>query len=173
VNAEKLVDFSALRVNLGQSSPPVCGEVTLNFLFHRPYPSNLMVGCFGQARDDQRIDLTLDNELDDARWFSRSDVQDVLAHPDGTNIRREEHKKFEADQQTNAGQDETSAALAPSEGAVAGTEAAVTDGKRVKDQSEGGLRFRVPPTTAIAGQLIKLWADGGLEATGGLQKGRL
>ncbi len=149
------------------------GRSCTDHAISRPYPSNLMVGCFGQARDDQRIDLTLDNELDDARWFSRSAVQRVLSNPDGTNIRRDELKKFEANQQTGAAQDETSAALAPSEGAIAGTEAAVTDQKQDKDQSEGGLRFRVPPTTAIAGQLIKLWADGGLEATGGLERGRL
>jgi NAD+ diphosphatase len=131
-----------------------------------------MVGCYGQVtHDDQPIDLTLDNELEHARWFTRSEVQAVLGHPEGTNIRRDEHKKFEATQAEEKGGEEVSGALAPSEGAVAGTEAGVTDGVK-REVTE--IRFRVPPTTAIAGQLIKLWADGGLEVTGVSQRqGRL
>ncbi len=140
------------------------------FTIHRPYPSNLMVGCFGQAADAQSIDITLDNELEDARWFSRKDVQTILAHPGGTVIRRDEHKKFENQGDSGGqqgqgqaqGEDQTAAALAPSEGAVAvaGAEGAA------KQEDKGELRFRIPPTTAIAGQLVKLWADGGLAATG-------
>lgn len=30
----------------------------------RPFPSNLMVGCFGVADDSQKIRLDLDNELE-------------------------------------------------------------------------------------------------------------
>ena len=132
-----------------------------------------MVGCYGQVtHDDQAIDLTLDNELEHARWFTRSEVQHVLNHPEGTIIRRDEHKKFEASQAAEKkGDEEVSGALAPSEGAVAETEAGVADGGKREGE---GVRFRVPPTTAIAGQLIKLWAEGGLEVTGvSQQKGRL
>lgn len=42
-----------------------------------PFPSSLMIGCFAQATDtDIVVDLT---ELEDARWFSRSEVAAMLA----------------------------------------------------------------------------------------------
>ena len=41
-----------------------------------PFPNNLMVGCFAEALSrDIRIDET---ELEDARWFTRSDVRAAL-----------------------------------------------------------------------------------------------
>lgn len=159
-----------------------------------------MVGCYGQATsDDQRINLELDNELEDARWFSREDVRRVLSDPAGTVIRRGEHNKFQpkddpnspqyqgkpeaaaaAGTEASASNDDTSAALAPSEGKVA-AKSALDSRFEAKEKlanermQDGALRFRVPPATAIAGQLIKLWAEGGLEATaaGGLKAGRL
>ncbi|MDG2533353.1 NAD(+) diphosphatase [Sphingomonas sp. HITSZ_GF] len=42
-----------------------------------PFPSSLMVACIGEAlNDDIRIDA---NELEDARWFTREEVQQALA----------------------------------------------------------------------------------------------
>ena len=42
-----------------------------------PFPSSLMIGCHAQADSGA---LTIDtNELDDARWFSRSDIASALA----------------------------------------------------------------------------------------------
>ncbi|MGN6590270.1 MAG: NAD(+) diphosphatase [Sphingomicrobium sp.] len=42
-----------------------------------PFPSSLMIGCMAQADDDV---LTIDRtELDDARWFTRTDVEAALA----------------------------------------------------------------------------------------------
>jgi NAD+ diphosphatase len=42
-----------------------------------PFPSSLMIGCTAHALS---TDLTIDtNELDDARWFSRADVEEALA----------------------------------------------------------------------------------------------
>lgn len=42
-----------------------------------PFPSSLMIGCWARAIDRElTIDLT---ELDDARWFSRSEVEAALA----------------------------------------------------------------------------------------------
>ena len=48
-----------------------------------PFPSSLMIGCFGEAQSDN---LAVDKqELEDARWFSRDDVRAMLhdSHPDG------------------------------------------------------------------------------------------
>jgi NAD+ diphosphatase len=42
-----------------------------------PFPSSLMIACIGVAEDDA---ITLDaNELEDARWFTRDQVQRALA----------------------------------------------------------------------------------------------
>ncbi len=42
-----------------------------------PFPSSLMIACIGEAEDDA---ITLDvHELEDARWFTREDVERALA----------------------------------------------------------------------------------------------
>jgi len=53
-----------------------------------PYPSSLMLGCAGEAENEA---ITLDpNELDDARWFTREEVADIVAgrHPEISPPRR-------------------------------------------------------------------------------------
>jgi NAD+ diphosphatase len=47
-----------------------------------PFPSSLMIGCLAEATSTE---ITLDDELADARWFSRDEVRQVLEgrHPDG------------------------------------------------------------------------------------------
>jgi NAD+ diphosphatase len=42
-----------------------------------PFPHSLMIGCFGEALSDAtQFD---GNELEDCRWFARSEVKDILA----------------------------------------------------------------------------------------------
>ena len=42
-----------------------------------PFPSSLMIGCHAMARSDE---LTIDiNELEDARWFTRGEIQEALS----------------------------------------------------------------------------------------------
>lgn len=43
-----------------------------------PFPYTLMIGCVGVAKSQ---DIRIDDELEDARWFSRTDVQAMV---DGT-----------------------------------------------------------------------------------------
>jgi NAD+ diphosphatase len=47
-----------------------------------PFPSSLMIGCFAEATSTE---IRLDDELADARWFTREDVRLILRneHPDG------------------------------------------------------------------------------------------
>src|SRR5215217_7397802 len=48
-----------------------------------PFPSSLMIGCFGEALTEA---ITLDrDELEDGRWFGKDEVRLMLAreHPDG------------------------------------------------------------------------------------------
>ena len=43
-----------------------------------PFPSSLMIGCYGHALS---ADLTIDTtELEDARWFTREEVRDAIAN---------------------------------------------------------------------------------------------
>jgi NAD+ diphosphatase len=51
-----------------------------------PFPYSLMIGCFGEALNN---DITADmNELEDCRWFTRDEALAALAgnHPDGVFI---------------------------------------------------------------------------------------
>ncbi|MEO3384810.1 NAD(+) diphosphatase [Mesorhizobium sp. CAU 1741] len=51
-----------------------------------PFPYSLMIGCFGEALND---DIVFDGkELEDCRWFSRTDVQAMIAgtHAEGLAI---------------------------------------------------------------------------------------
>ena len=48
-----------------------------------PFPSSLMIGCFGEALTEA---ITLDrDEIEDGRWFAKDEVRLMLAreHPDG------------------------------------------------------------------------------------------
>jgi NAD+ diphosphatase len=47
-----------------------------------PFPYSLMIGCFGEALNE---DIHIDTELEACRWFSRDEVVAALAgtHPDG------------------------------------------------------------------------------------------
>ena len=119
-----------------------------------------MVGFYAVADESQPIRVDLDNELAgplcfvdellsslisnsliEARWFTREEVQAVLAHRDGSIITRREYKKFDDHDEGNTGR------LA---NANAGEE------KKVDDAPP----FRVPPATAIAGMLIRDWVEG-------------
>ncbi|KIJ25743.1 hypothetical protein M422DRAFT_216569 [Sphaerobolus stellatus SS14] len=106
-----------------------------------PYPANLMVGCYASADSSQAIRIDLDNELAEARWFTREEVAAVLNNAQGTiiNIRRPELDKPAKD---------------------------IPEFK-----PEGGPQdapaFRVPPRTAIAGVLISDWVAGKIGNKGG------
>jgi NAD+ diphosphatase len=53
------------------------GEVLFHSTQPWPYPSSLMIGCYARALTTE---INLDQqELSDARWFTRSEVRDALA----------------------------------------------------------------------------------------------
>jgi len=104
-----------------------------------PYPANLMVGFYARADASQKIRVDLDNELVDARWYTRDEVRDVLNHPHG-GIGRTDYKKL----------------AAYDEGKVDSTQLEETP-KSVPSEEPP---FRLPPETAIAGLLIRDWVDG-------------
>jgi len=60
-----------------------CGRVSYYASQPWPFPSSLMIGCHAEALSDE---IVIDrNELEDARWFARGEVADMLMrrHGDG------------------------------------------------------------------------------------------
>ncbi|KAG9018594.1 NADH pyrophosphatase [Tulasnella sp. 427] len=70
-----------------------------NVVYHSgqpwPFPANLMVGFYAIAEPNQEIRVDLDTELGDARWFTREEVLEVLAHPLGTTMGSSVHAKVD------------------------------------------------------------------------------
>ncbi|KAJ7169167.1 NUDIX hydrolase domain-like protein [Mycena crocata] len=130
-------------------------DVTYHSTQPWPFPANLMVGFYARADSSQPIRLDLDNELMDARWYTRAEVLAVLNHKLGTRFSDSDHKKL-----TELVEGTTSKEAKPVEPAVV-------------DEPP----FRVPPTSAIAGVLIREWAYGqikfGPAAAAPAQKGNL
>ncbi|EKM81168.1 hypothetical protein AGABI1DRAFT_112859 [Agaricus bisporus var. burnettii JB137-S8] len=102
-----------------------------------PYPANIMVGFYARADSAQPIRVDLDNELVDARWFTREEVLAVLNH---TSFRS--NKELSESFGDDKGDDPKK---------VLAEQAAVT-----ADEPP----FKMPPATAIAGVLIRDWAEG-------------
>ncbi|KAF7362325.1 hypothetical protein MVEN_00579100 [Mycena venus] len=122
-----------------------------------PFPANLMVGFYARADATQPIRLDLDNELVDARWYTRAEILDVLNHKLGTKILASDQKRF-AEAADQAAHESVSPEVKPAQ--------------PVADEPP----FRVPPTTAIAGVLIREWAYKKIQfppAAAAVQKGNL
>ncbi|KAI0784732.1 NUDIX hydrolase domain-like protein [Abortiporus biennis] len=45
-----------------------------------PFPANIMSGFYAVADPDAPIRLDLDNELEDAKWFTKEEIRQVLEH---------------------------------------------------------------------------------------------
>lgn len=50
----------------------------------------MMIGCIGVAKENQTIRTDLDNELEDARYFTRSEVLSVINGTGRQHMSREE-----------------------------------------------------------------------------------
>ncbi|KAF5355066.1 hypothetical protein D9756_005512 [Leucocoprinus leucothites] len=112
-----------------------------------PYPANLMVGFYARADSTQPIRMDLDNELVDARWYTREEILAVLNHKSGTYFSSRDYKQL-GDSLEGKQDDPNVKALAPG--------ANVNGAKPVIDEPP----FKLPPVTAIAGVLIRDWAEG-------------
>lgn len=78
--------------------------------------------------------LVLTRLAPDAQWYTREQILEVLAHPIGATLTTRDHKKF-----TDMDKDK--------------------DSKEVESKQVDEPPFRIPPTTAIAGMLIRDWAE--------------
>jgi NAD+ diphosphatase len=73
----------AVRREIREEAGIACSHVRYFASQPWPFPSSLMIGCFARAVGNG---ITIDmKELEDARWFSRAEVIQMLAeaHPDG------------------------------------------------------------------------------------------
>lgn len=67
----------AVRREVLEETRVKCAQVVYFASQPWPFPSSLMIGCFAQAID---MEIVVDTtELEDARWFSRSEVAAMLA----------------------------------------------------------------------------------------------
>jgi len=100
-----------------------------------------MIGCFAIADSSQKLRTDLDNELDDARWFTREEVLGILS-AGNTNLKRKEMRKIGEQQEP--------------------PKKSLTRGNKEDSESEEDapkkLSVRVPGLTAIAGALIYKFA---------------
>ncbi|GAA5972720.1 hypothetical protein JCM11641_002989 [Rhodosporidiobolus odoratus] len=123
----------------------VCEEVGYHSSQPWPYPSSLMFGCWAVAAPGQTIRTDLDNELEDARYYTRAEVLKVLGSSKPLQLSREEVKRIDgkegAEEKKESGEEKK--------------------GEKEKVEEEEGV-FRMPPATAIANVLITAWANGTL-----------
>ncbi|KAF9268543.1 hypothetical protein L218DRAFT_917359 [Marasmius fiardii PR-910] len=111
-----------------------------------PYPANLMLGWYCRGDSTKEIRLDLDNELEDAKWYTRSEILTILGHETGTKLDSKTFsEKMEEEEQERALKEQR-------EGKATATKAITSDG--------GGPAFTIPPDSAMAGVLIRDWAEG-------------
>ncbi|KAJ1603721.1 hypothetical protein NDA14_001597 [Ustilago hordei] len=93
-----------------------------------------MAGFYGIAKsdDEKSIRLDLDNELQDARFYTRKQILDVLQTKQRSHFSKQELQNID-------NQDDLTAE---------------------KDQKNRRVSIRLPPQTAIARVLIEAWANG-------------
>lgn len=73
---------AAVRRETLEESGVAVGTVRYHASQPWPFPHSLMIGCYGVATEET---ITLDDELEDCRWFDRAAVRQIIdgTHPDG------------------------------------------------------------------------------------------
>ena len=121
--------------------------------------------------------------LSDARWFTRQEVEAVLNHKSGTRFGRSDYKKMNeiTDGPTQDAKDAKDAKDTKDITKLDAAAQALTplDPTKPKPhpmpEDDGQPPFRLPPTSAIAGVLIRDWIDRkiGFPVEEVIQKGNL
>ncbi|KAL0581303.1 NADH pyrophosphatase [Marasmius crinis-equi] len=112
-----------------------------------PYPANLMLGWYCRGDSTKEIRLDLDNELEDAKWVSRAEILAILGHKTGTTLDSKTFsEKMEVEEQERILKEQR--------------EGKSVEAKPQAVVNDGGPTFTFPPNTAMAGVLIRDWAEG-------------
>ena len=93
----------------------------------------------------------------DARWFTRSEIQTVLAHPQGARLSRKDYRRFD---------EEESKIASEKAGTSTSGQATTTPAAKEETKEDDLPPFRVPPSSAIAGVLIRDWVEGKIGSGG-------
>ncbi|GAA5997181.1 NAD(+) diphosphatase [Rhodotorula paludigena] len=117
----------------------VIGEVGYHSSQPWPFPASLMFGCWGIAKEETDIRVDLDNELEDARFFTREQVLNVINSTKPMQLSREQVARLDGKE------------------GVSGKD---VDAAKAEARDEGS--FLMPPATAIANTLVTAWATGKL-----------
>ncbi|GBE80466.1 Probable NADH [Sparassis crispa] len=125
-----------------------------------PFPANIMAGFYAVADSTQPLRTDLDNELEDAKWYTRDQVLDVIRYsegilPTGTDLAK---PLATPDAWTSSEEKATGVGTANPLAGDAVTTAEKAAAKAPDARSE--VPFKLPPATAIAGVLIREWAHG-------------
>ncbi|MCO5566120.1 hypothetical protein L7F22_019796 [Adiantum nelumboides] len=152
----------AVRREIFEESGVSVGKVIYHSSQPWPFPANLMMGAIGQAiegKDEIRLDL--DNELEDARFFTREEVLNVLQSSTMSTLSRHElskmdetlnKKALEQQQQRKEQQSgQENKWNEKDQGSVANV---------LSESTIARPKFRIPGQTAIAHVLISAWAKG-------------
>ncbi|KAG7091160.1 hypothetical protein E1B28_010213 [Marasmius oreades] len=112
-----------------------------------PYPANLMLGWYCRGDSTKEIRVDLDNELEDAKWYTRSEILTILGHAVGTKLDSKTFsEKMEEEEQERVLRELR--------------EGKATAMKAVASDLGEGPAFTIPPDSAMAGVLIRDWAEG-------------
>ncbi|BGP28532.1 NADH pyrophosphatase [Rhodotorula toruloides] len=130
----------AVRREVYEEAGIVVGDVGYHSSQPWPFPASLMFGCWGVAKTEE-IRVDLDNELDDARFFTREQVLKVIQSTKPMQLSREQVARLDGKEGASSDKHD------------------LADAKKKADD-EGS--FLMPPATAIANTLVTAWATGKL-----------
>ncbi|KAA1110294.1 NADH pyrophosphatase [Puccinia graminis f. sp. tritici] len=102
-----------------------------------PFPGSLMIGVMGRAAENPHIRLDLDKELEDAKFFPRSLILEVLDSSKKTELTEDELRRFDDNYKPSVTVDPVVTA---------------------QTSSSSKIHLTIPPPTAIAHQIIRSWA---------------
>ncbi|KAK0536157.1 NADH pyrophosphatase [Tilletia horrida] len=154
-----------------------------------PFPANLMIGCFAICKSDRpenEIRLDLDNELEDARFFTREEVLEVIDSSANRIMTKRDVERYEAGQNRNvigpkSSEQKTTGSKVDEKGQWKKTDGSASEseeegvgkaGPKWNKKDEGSVAnvradgaraprtFAIPASTAIAHVLISSWARG-------------
>ncbi|KAI0759865.1 NUDIX hydrolase domain-like protein [Trametes elegans] len=125
-----------------------------------PFPANLMVGFYATASSAAPLRTDLDNELEDARWYTRAEIRAILAHRAGTTLSSRDHSTLAAAAEKSNPNAPGASAASPTACSGAGTGTGAGAGASAAAAVTDEPPFKLPPVTAIAGVLISEWAHG-------------